>query len=355
VGAGAVKLRPPPREIHLVVRITVCAAIAWQISLWAGASQPPVFAALVPLVAIKDDPYGIVNLSLARLVGVVAGIGVGLVVVKHVSHSTVALVIILLAGFAVGVVIRVGGQLNTQVAVSALLLVASPLSPTTYGLERFWETLVGAAVTVAVAPLIFPPDPLHEVASTLERVTRNLVADLRASAGLVGHGSPEEAAENLERVTAHTREALTAPDDVARARRALAYNPIRARDRSPLERLSTQVTLASKLAFQSQRMAQDVAAYATRDDLIADWQAAGATVPQLTEDTAEAARLALRGDDPTAAVARAEHGLAGYREADPGALAVILRRPLRALLDELVAAPPSVSQPAPAAPQPDPS
>src|SRR5262249_12388872 len=55
VGAGAVRLRPPPREIHLVIRITVCAAIAWQISLWAGASQPPVFAALVPLVAIKYD------------------------------------------------------------------------------------------------------------------------------------------------------------------------------------------------------------------------------------------------------------------------------------------------------------
>jgi len=98
-----VRLRPPPREIHLVIRITVCGALAWQTSLWAGASQPPVFAALVPLVAIKDDPYGIVNLSLARLVGVIAGIGVGLVVVKHVSHSTVALVIILLAGFAVGV------------------------------------------------------------------------------------------------------------------------------------------------------------------------------------------------------------------------------------------------------------
>ena len=227
------RLRPPPREIHLVIRITVCAALAWQISLWAGASQPPVFAALVPLVAIKDDPYGIVNLSLARLVGVIAGIGVGLVVVKHVSHSTVALVIILLAGFAVGMAIRVGGQLNTQVAVSALLLVASPLSPTTYGVERLWETLVGAAVTVAVAPLIFPPNPLREVAETLERVAANLVADLRASAALIGHGSPEQTVANLERVTDHTREALKAPEDVSRARRALHYNPIRARDRNP--------------------------------------------------------------------------------------------------------------------------
>jgi uncharacterized membrane protein YgaE (UPF0421/DUF939 family) len=351
-----VRLRPPPREIHLIVRITVCAAIAWQISLWAGVKQPPVFAALVPLVAIKEDPYGIVNLSLARLAGVVAGIGVGLLVVKHVSHSTVALVIVLLAGFAVGMAIRVGGQLNTQVAVSALLLVASPLSPTTYGLERFWETLVGAAVTVAIAPLIFPPNPLREVAATLERVTANLVADLRASAGLVGHGSPEETAANLERVTVHTRQALTAPDDVARARRALRYNPIRARDRSPLEQLSSQVALASKLAFQSQRLAQDVAAYATRDDLAADWHAAGATMPQLTEDTAEAARLALRGDDAGPAIDRAERGLTGYREADPRALAVILRRPLRALLDELEAELRARSAPpVPTAPQPGPS
>ena len=349
------KLRPSPREIHLIVRIVVCAAIAWQISLWAGASQPPVFAALVPLVAIKEDPYGIVNLSLTRLVGVVAGIGVGLLIVRHVSHSTVALVIVLLAGFAVGLVIRVGGQLNTQVAVSALLLVASPIAPATYGIERFWETLVGAAVTVGVAPLIFPPNPLREVASRLERVATNLVDDLRASAALVGHGSPEETALNLERVTTHTRQALTAPDDVDRARRALRHNPIRARDRNPLERLATQVVLASKLAFQSQRMAQDVAAYATRDDLTADWQAAGATVPQLADDAAEAARLTLRGDDPSTAIARAETGLAGYRSADPGALAVILRRPLRALLDELAAAPATDGRRAPPVPQPDPS
>jgi hypothetical protein len=96
-------------------------------------------------------------------------------------------------------------------------------------------------------------------------------------------------------------------------------------------------------------MAQDVAAYADREDLAADWRAAGATVPQLTEDTAEAARLALRGDNPAPAVARAEQGLAGYRKADPGALAAILRRPLRALLEEL----PTAARPAPAAPQPD--
>jgi hypothetical protein len=79
-------------------------------------------------------------------------------------------------------------------------------------------------------------------------------------------------------------------------------------------------------------------------------------MPQLTDDSAEAARLALRGDDPSSALERAEHGLAGYREADPRALAVILRRPLRALLDELEAADrATTARPAPTVQQPDPS
>ena len=242
-------------------------------------------------------------------------------------------------------VIRVGGQLNTQVAVSALLLVASPLSPTTYGLERFWETLVGAAVTVGVAPLIFPPNPLREVAATLERVTANLVADLRASAALVGHGSPAEADANLERGTVHTREALGAPTtSCARGARSATTRS----GRATATRWSTSTRRwCWPPSWRSSRSGWPRTWRPTRpvDDLAADWHAAGATVPQLADDTAEAARLTLRGDDASAAIERAERGVTGYREADPGALAMILRRPLRALLDELEATLATSAQP----------
>ena len=54
------------REAAQAARITVCATCAWQIALWLGASNPPVFAALVPLVALQGDPFAVIGLSLER-------------------------------------------------------------------------------------------------------------------------------------------------------------------------------------------------------------------------------------------------------------------------------------------------
>src|SRR3954470_4332676 len=41
------------REATQAARITICATVAWQLTLWLGASNPPVFAALVPIVPAR--------------------------------------------------------------------------------------------------------------------------------------------------------------------------------------------------------------------------------------------------------------------------------------------------------------
>ncbi|MFJ4776767.1 hypothetical protein [Streptomyces sp. NPDC088762] len=62
-------------------------------------------------------------------------------------------------------------RLNIQVAASSLMVLASP-SPDAYAWHRVWETAAGAAVTILLAPLLWPPDP--------HRVLAGIADDCRA-------------------------------------------------------------------------------------------------------------------------------------------------------------------------------
>jgi hypothetical protein len=80
-----------------------------------GAIEPPVFAVLVPLVSLKDDPFSAFNLSTARLVGVVAGLVIAVGVLQVLRPTTFAIAAVLGLALLVGVVLRVGNVLNAQV------------------------------------------------------------------------------------------------------------------------------------------------------------------------------------------------------------------------------------------------
>ncbi|WP_285543224.1 FUSC family protein [Streptomyces lavendulae] len=137
-------------------RIAVTVVAAWQTALWLGADQPPVFAAIVPLVALRSDPAAAFSTSLERVGGVVAGVLLGIVVLQWLHPSTAALALVVSLGLALGMVLRAGTSLDVQIAASSLLVLANP-GPDAYALDRMWETAAGAAVTVLLAPLLWPP------------------------------------------------------------------------------------------------------------------------------------------------------------------------------------------------------
>lgn len=87
-------------------RIVVTVAVAWQVALWLGADQPPVFAAIVPLVALRGDPMTALGTSLQRALGVVAGVLIGLAVLNVLRPSTATLALVVALGLGVGMVLR---------------------------------------------------------------------------------------------------------------------------------------------------------------------------------------------------------------------------------------------------------
>ncbi|WP_445269346.1 FUSC family protein [Streptomyces sp. DSM 41634] len=317
-------------------RIVVTVVAAWQVSLWLGADQPPVFAAVVPLVALRGDPFTALGASLQRVLGVVAGVVIAIVALNLWSPSTVTLALVVTLGLGAGMLLRAGGGLNIQVAASSLLVFAST-SPDSYALHRLWETVAGAVVTIVLAPLLWPPDPRRTLSALAADCSTHLTLALTATTAALATG-PAAAGENLALVNAHN-DAVHA--DAARAReaaRAMRFNPVRRRHREAVGELAGGIATADRLTAQLATLAREVVAFAGRDDLAADLARARDHLPGLGATTAEAIAGSLAagdGHDGLPALARARTALAAYAHADSSPVAVVLRRPFQRILDDL--------------------
>lgn len=314
-------------------RIVVTVAVAWQVALWLGADQPPVFAAIVPLVALRGDPLTALGTSLHRTLGVVAGVLIGIGVLNVLRPSTATLALVVALGLGVGMVLRAGGGLNIQVAASSLLVFANT-SPDAYALHRVWETAEGAAVTILLAPLLWPPDPHRILAAVADDCRARLTGALTGTAVALAAG-PAAALDNLARVNAHVEAVHAGAARAREAERAMRFNPLRRRQRDTVRLQARRIATADGLTAPLTTLAREVARLSGRGDLAPDLARAGRRLPELASLTARAIGHTLSGDDPRPAVDAARDGLAAYAHADSRPVAVVLRRPFAQLLDEL--------------------
>jgi uncharacterized membrane protein YgaE (UPF0421/DUF939 family) len=327
------RLAEARRELPRAIRIAVAAGLAWWLARLLGADRP-VFAALVPLVAIRDEPYAALSLSLGRMLGVIVGVLLGIAVVALFGISTSAVAFLLVAGLLIGLVLRTGPELNTQIAISALLLVVATSDADTYALARIWETALGSVTTLVVAAFVLPPDPLREARRRLTESIEALAADLSGAQGTLTRGDPSPRAL-LTRTDEHARANGRAVEDLPRALHALRWSPMRRGSRAQLEVVDRRHRLALRLSIQVRRLARDLASFAHRDDLREEWDEAGRRLPPIIGAIATASSKALAGEGVSHEVATASELIADYQRDDSRPVAAILRRPLVLLRDEL--------------------
>jgi uncharacterized membrane protein YgaE (UPF0421/DUF939 family) len=146
-------MRTPLVDSRTVVKIAIASGLAWWLGNLAG--QPrPVFAAMAPILVIRSDPAATMLGSLGRVVGILAGVGLGLGALALARPSPllvggVVAVGVLVDSLAKGVP-RVGLDTRNQTAVSALLMLFVANSVTSYAAARLWETAIGAAIALLV-------------------------------------------------------------------------------------------------------------------------------------------------------------------------------------------------------------
>jgi uncharacterized membrane protein YgaE (UPF0421/DUF939 family) len=327
------RLEVARRELPRAVRIAVAATLAWWLARLLGADRP-VFAVIVPLVAIRDDTQSALSLSLGRMLGVVAGVLLGIGVVAVAGVSTAAIALLLVVGLAAGLVLRTGPELNTQIAISALLVVIVTRNADDYAVERIWETGVGSVSALVVAAFLLPPDPLEEAGRRLSETARALAEDLADARGTLTSGDPSSRAL-LAHADEHARAAGRAVEDLPRAQRALRFSPLRRASRPQLDVVDRRQRLALRLAIQVRRLARDLASFAHREDMRDQWDEAARRLPPIIEWVAAASAKALAGEGCSQEVAAARELMAAFQREDSRPVVAILRRPLVLLLDEL--------------------
>lgn len=305
-------------ELRLAVKVTLAGTLAWWASSALGAHLP-VFAVLVPLVALTGDPFSALSVSVDRMVGVFAGVGIGIGITHLHTHGTLLAGAALAAGMVAGIVLRISPRVNVQPAVSAMFMLGVA-GATGAGVARVWETAVGAAITLAVAILVWPPDPLDTLRRRLERLRQELAADLAAVADSLATGNQLE----LDDVRAHSLDAIRDLFEVAPARRALRWNPLRRADLVELPEVERRIGLAARIFRHARAVARDVA----------DTRLTSRHLAAATRHLADAADRVLTGGPAGEALVRAEWELAAPAEGDE----VIVAAQLRQLLADVSAA-----------------
>ncbi|MGW1877898.1 FUSC family protein [Streptomyces sp. NPDC001975] len=311
-------------------RILVIAVLCWQAALWAGADQPPVFAAIVPLLCLRGDSASSLTALLLRILGVMAGVALGVTVVHFFRPTTAVLAVVMGLALLCGTVISSGTALNVQVAVTSLLVFANP-TPESYGFARLWENALGGAVTAVLGPLLWPRNPRREAATLAREYADDLTEGLVRSTRAIG--SPDAAYANRTHTQAEADRLRRYGEKAREAEKAMRFNPLHRRHRSEVAELSDRIGRATRAAPHLLALAAEVDFFTARDGPTPALARARTALLPVAEATGRALKALLEGRDPHEDTAAARAALARYTTDDAAPVAVLLRRPFTKILD----------------------
>ena len=218
-----------------MVKSGLAAGLSWWIAGLVTGVSGPALAPLTALVVVQVSVRASVRLALQRSAAVVLGVLLALAIGDALTLN--GFTVGVLAALSLGVtelVFRLPAAAARQVPVSVLVvLTAVTSSPITYGWLRAVDTVIGAAVGVAVS-LVLPASRLVDARQTLDRLG-SAVGGVLASmgAGLQQPWSTDQTAE-WRRLARTARDPLVrqAMEAVGNGREAARWN---ARDRRHID------------------------------------------------------------------------------------------------------------------------
>jgi len=229
--------------------MAVAGGLAWWVGNLLGAPYPT-FAELAVLISLQGNPYGSLRMAGQRLVGVVGGVAIGVAALRLPGPAPWTIGLLMLLALAVGSRLRFAPTLNTQVAISAILLLAVGHG-WHYGLERLWETAVGGAVAVVASLALWPVHPLRECAGDLRRLRAGLATSLCSlGPAFAGDRRPWRFSQIRVRAMAAQQQVAEFPA----LEEALRWNPWR--DVTDVRRLKTQGECVAALYRHARTLAR---------------------------------------------------------------------------------------------------
>ncbi|WP_423923579.1 FUSC family protein [Frigoribacterium sp. 2-23] len=219
-----------------VVKTSAAVIAAWFASV-ALLHQPlPIFAAIAALLVVLPSVNQSFVRGLERSVGVIAGVllayGAGLLF----GGATWIVLAIVVVSLVVSWALRLTPSSANQVPISAMLVLSIGAETPHYAVDRIIETMIGAAIALAVNALIVPPVLLAPAHLAVGRLARDVAAVLDETSTVLAEpvgadrlGGLLDRARALRGVQAKSLAAVTAGGE------SLMLNPRGSRNRRILE------------------------------------------------------------------------------------------------------------------------
>ncbi|MFV0433631.1 MAG: FUSC family protein [Leucobacter sp.] len=153
-----------------VVKTLAAMIIAWFTCLLVFPGQLPIFGAIAALLVVQDNVDQSLSKGLERVIGVLLGVAVALLTGEFLGQHSWLFIAALVAGLALGWLLRMTPSAANQIVVSALLMIALGGLDLHYGVERLVETLLGALIGFGINALVVAPVrtlPVHEALVSL--------------------------------------------------------------------------------------------------------------------------------------------------------------------------------------------
>jgi len=318
----------PPLAVQSL-KVAMGCGLAWALGQFLG-SPRPFNAVLAVIILMQGHSYGSLLNALEFLLGVAAGLILGILANRLLGVSAPMLALVIFLTMLMGGWLKVSrGGLNNQIAISALLVLATGSAD---NITRLWETAVGGAVGVAVAALVWPPNPVRGLRDEYREVRRRIAVDVPRSLRLAGSG--EDAEANRRRVRENSERADAAVAAVGPAEEALRWNPWHFGRIHDLSRLEDRLRLISYL-YRTVRALARQAAEAPPDlrEQGPEWERARSHLLAAGERAVEAIERRLAGQDGLDAVRRGRQEAAAFAAAAPREQHAVA---LAAALDDLL-------------------
>jgi len=220
-----------------VLKTSVAVVASWLLCALLFEQQAPIFAAIAALLVVQPSVNQSIAKGLERSVGVIVGVvlayGIGFAFGTSAWVVLAAIVLALLLSWA----FKLGPGSANQIPISAMLVLSLGALQLDYAVDRILETIIGAAIGLAVNVLIVPPVLLQPAHLAVARLAREVASALeRLAAALSTETSPAELDVIREKARALRATRDTATDAVARGAESLTLNPRRGRNRALLQR-----------------------------------------------------------------------------------------------------------------------
>lgn len=180
-GRFTVRVRPSWFQL---AKAAAAAILTWFVCAALFDTDLPIFGAIAALIVMQDSVDDSLTKGIERVVGVLVGVSVALGAATVFGAQSWLFIAAIIVAMAVGWLLRMTPASTNQVAISALLMIALGGLQLDYGIERLFETAIGALTGVLVNAFVVAPvrtSPVRTAITGLTTSTADVVRKLADS------------------------------------------------------------------------------------------------------------------------------------------------------------------------------